>query len=782
MDDLSRIFSVTEGLGAAIQNFEKLYKMFFDNILDVIYCLDRDFRVIQVSPSVERILGYKPEELVGKPFPDLNILCPEYLDKAFENIMTVFSGERISSAEYEFFAKDGSRKYGEVTGSPLIKNGEVIGVMSVARDITDRKIAEASLLESQARLKLMSDLLEKSSQGFCVWYPDGRIDFINSAYCNLLGYTKDELSQIHWDRHLTPPEYHQREARELALLLKTGKAARYEKEYIRKDGTRMPVELTVDSVVDETNNQILSYCAIVNDLTHRRRMEKALRDSETQMRQIIEFSPIGIGIALDGKYVYANHSFITTFGYDSFDKIAGRPIEQLYPSEFEPRVRQMNQDCLSGKSAPIHYDCMGVRQDGSQFEISIWLTRIEYNGKQATMTFIADISAEKKLEAQLLHAQKMEAIGTLAGGVAHDFNNILTTIIGNAEMSLMQIHKDHPYHEAFSEIKKAAETGTSLTRQLLTLGRKQRTHIQSIDLNQLIGQTEKMLRRLLKENITLHTRYAPDLRCIMADPTQVEQVLLNLSINAADAMPLGGRLTIETENSGLDSQYFIRKGVEPKSGEYVRITVTDSGHGMEKDVQARIFEPFFTTKERGKGTGLGLATVYSIVKQSGGYIWVDSEPGKGTRFTIDWPAATSEHTIEPGQIKAADKQNLKGTETILLVEDEDGLRNFIFQVLKKYGYTVMTAQNGKKAMEMALAHAGEIDLIITDLIMPEMGGKEFSEKLHEQGIKSPILFMSGYPGDGFEHPGTTHEPVRFMQKPFPPKELITKVRGLLDKK
>jgi two-component system cell cycle sensor histidine kinase/response regulator CckA len=383
---------------------------------------------------------------------------------------------------------------------------------------------------------------------------------------------------------------------------------------------------------------------------------------------------------------------------------------------------------------------------------------------------------KKRIEEQLHQAQKMEAVGRLSGGIAHDFNNLMTIVMGNADLTLMRIPKDAPIREGVLEIKKAAERAASLTRQILVFSRRQIVQPVVLSLNELVLGTDKMLRRIIGEDIELEAALGPDLDRVEADPGQVEQVIMNLAVNARDAMPGGGRLTIETANVELDREY-ARNHIGVTPGPYVMLAVSDTGMGMTEEVRSHIFDPFFTTKETEKGTGLGLSTVYGIVKQAKGHIWVYTEPGKGACFKIYLPRVEKAgHVLKQPETRP---ESLQGTETVLVVEDNDQLRDMALKMLKRYGYTVLVAEGGQEALRIAGAHQGTIHLMVTDVVMPNMSGKEVADRIKamKPGIK--ILFMSGYTDNAIVHHGILDKGIAFLHKLFTSQGLAQKVREVL---
>jgi signal transduction histidine kinase len=428
------------------------------------------------------------------------------------------------------------------------------------------------------------------------------------------------------------------------------------------------------------------------------------------------------------------------------------------------------------RNESILFEGEHVRKDGSRVPVEVSAKAVSHEKKGIIHGFVRDITERKRLEQQLLQSQKMETIGRLAGGIAHDFNNILTVINGNAEMSLMFLDKFDPSRDAFEEIRKSGERAASLTRQLLAFSRKQIVEPQVINLNSLFMEMDKMLRRLIGEHIELITIPADTLSPVRADPGQIEQVLTNLVVNARDAMPAGGKLTIETRNVQLDEEY-AKTHPETKPGKYVMFAVTDTGTGMDDETRSLAFEPFFTTKPKGSGTGLGLSTCYGIVQQNNGGIWLYSEPGKGTSVKVYLPVYESA-SISNGIPKAMELP--RGTETILLVEDDPGIRYLITRLLQKTGYRVQVASNGSEALSVINGEPGIFHLLVTDVVMPLMGGKELADRVSEILPDIKILFMSGYTDDSIVHHGILEEGILFIQKPFTPGDFLRKVREALD--
>jgi signal transduction histidine kinase len=467
------------------------------------------------------------------------------------------------------------------------------------------------------------------------------------------------------------------------------------------------------------------------------------------------------GVLTASQWRWAEHAGWVLFE-DTFLLIAiKRSVSEMWSiAERTAEIESLNQG-LEGRVAERTHQLAAVNQN----------LQAEVNERKSAQ---ADL---ERSEEQLRQSQKMEAIGQLAGGVAHDFNNILTAISGHSELCLKRLKPNNPLHRHIEEIRKSGERAASLTRQLLAFSRKQILQPEIIDLNQIVVDMNKMLQRLIGEDIDLLMGLAGDLGKVKADPNQIEQVLLNLSINARDAMPRGGRLTIETSNVHL-SEEFSRDHVSVPPGEYVMLAVSDNGCGMDAETQAHIFEPFFTTKEVGKGTGLGLATVYGIVKQSEGTIWLYSEVGRGTTFKIYLPCA--EGPVEEVEAEADNFELFQGTETVLLVEDEEVVREMATEILRDSGYHVLEAKHGQEAIKLERQHGGVIHLMLTDVVMPQMSGRELAEQLTPLRRDMKVLYMSGYTDDAIVHHGVLEEGTAFIGKPFTPSALARKVREMLD--
>jgi PAS domain S-box-containing protein len=500
---------------------------------------------------------------------------------------------------------------------------------------------------------------------------------------------------------------------------------------------------------------------------------------EAKFRALMESASQGI-IAINhkGRIEMVNHKAEELFGY-SREEMVGQRIEMLLPE----RSREMHvghrRDYFARPHARpmgIGMDLAGRRKNGQEFAIEISLNYVEVEGEALAISFITDISERLRMEEQLRQSQKMEAVGQLAGGVAHDFNNLLTIIHGCSAMSLEGMTPDDPLRESLEEIEKAAISAAGLTRQLLTFSRRQVLRPKLLDLNAVISQLEKMLRRVIGEDVELTLQCESKLGLVNVDPGSVEQILMNLVVNSRDAMPEGGRLIIETGNLFLDDAY-AESHLSVKTGPYAMLAVSDTGCGMTPEVQAHIFEPFFTTKQPGEGTGLGLATVYGIVQQMEGTIWVYSEPDKGTTFKILIPVVSMGESAEPAELD--EPVRAAQGETILLVEDEAGVRRFVRTMLEKRGYRVLEAADAGEALAKVSASPRPIDLLLTDVIMPKMNGPDLAERIMELQPHLKVLFMSGYTDRAIRLQDRLAEGAAFIQKPFTPQLLALRLREIL---
>jgi PAS domain S-box-containing protein len=520
------------------------------------------------------------------------------------------------------------------------------------------------------------------------------------------------------------------------------------------------------------------------------RARATLRATETSYGTLVENAPIGIYRSSPaGKFLSVNAALVRMLGYDSPAEILALDMGRDVYADAAERQRLLDRDTYSDR---LYDDVEATwkRKDGRPLQVQLSVRAVRDAGGHVEYyeTFVRDVTDQRRLQQQLTQSQKMEAVGRLAGGIAHDFNNLLTVITSYSDLLHQELPNEDPRRDDVDQIRKAADGAAALTRQLLAFSRQQVLAPRVIDLNSVIDNLKKILQRVIGEDVELATVLAEDLRAVKADVSQIEQILMNLAVNARDAMPTGGKLTIETANidhhpepdrrSPADGQGQGRgRGRGRGADKFVMVAVTDTGTGMDEATKARIFEPFFTTKQPGKGTGLGLATVYAIVKQSDGFIWVYSEPGHGTSFKIYLPQVNA--VADSTKIDAA-LPLPTGSETVLLVEDAAAVRAVSKEVLERQGYTVLEASNGADALRLAERHHGSIHLLLTDVVMPKVGGRELAERLAVTRPDTAVVYMSGYTDDAVVRHGILEGGVAYLQKPFSPERLARKVREVLD--
>ncbi|MCL5236404.1 MAG: PAS domain S-box protein [Nitrospirae bacterium] len=642
-----------------------------------------------------------------------------------------------------------------------------------------RKSVEKALMESEKRYRRLVESL--ADYIYTVQVEDGRAvaTYHGPGCVNVTGYTSADYEADRYLWYRMAYEGDRGAVIEQAERMLSGESSSpLEHRIIHKDGSIQWVKNTTVPRYDD-RGRLVAYDGLITNITRRKRAEEALQESERKYRELFEESKDVISISTpDGRILDFNRAGLELFGYSSKEELLNADIARdlyVHAEDLEGFKRILGQ-----YGFVKDYEATMRKKDGDMLNVLITATAV-YDAKGDIVAYrgiIRDITSQKRLEQQLLHAQKMEAIGQLAGGVAHDFNNILTAIIGYANILLMKLGRDDPLKNYVAHILESSEKASSLTKSLLTFGRKQIINMAPVDLDEIVRRVERLLSRLIGEDVELRVSLAGKALTIMADSGQVEQVLMNLATNARDAMPEGGRLTISTELIELDIE-FTRRHRYGEPGLYAALSVTDTGGGIDAKTKERIFEPFFTTKEVGKGTGLGLSIVYGIVKQHNGYINVYSELGKGAAFKIYLPLVGSD--IGKTEPEAGIIAVKGGDETILVAEDNEKVRGLTKTVLGEFGYTVIEAVDGNDAVRKFMENRDKVQLLLLDVVMPEKNGREAYEEIKAVWPDIKVIFTSGYTADIITRKGVPEGALDFISKPAPPRELLIKVREVLDK-
>jgi PAS domain S-box-containing protein len=801
----------------------------------VTFTLDLDAVIRSWNPAAERLYGWAEDEIVGKPFP----LASAERRLEFEHLLrSVLDGRSFSGLEIVREARNGRRLEISASAAPLRNTkGEVTGAIILHEDITERKVAERALERRHRELSALHrttyDLLETLDE-------DGVLTTIVARACDLLHvdhayvYLLDPAAEVLVSRYgtgdferfvgatlrrgeglggrvwetgetVTVENYADWEGQspqfeDTGFHAVAGVPLRSRHGFIGvlgigydddKSFTRDDLDLLEQfgRLASLAFENARLYTDAQREIDERRQAEAELRQSKELHTRVLETSTDSITLfELDGTIAFASRSNQTMLGWPQQELIGRNFTEFIHPDDLGQANAVIARALQSGESGTYsarvrHKDGYWVMLEGKPAAIR------DANGKAELILALARDVTERhqneerrrELEAQLRQSQKMDAIGRLAGGIAHDFNNLLTAMAGYGGLALGAVEEGQKELRAdIQEMLTAAERARQLIRQLLAFGRKQVLQPRVLDLNGVVGDMESILHRLIGEDIELVTTLDPELGNTNADPGQIEQVVMNFAINARDAMEGGGRLVIETLNTELDEE-FVATHVGATAGPAVALRVTDNGHGMEKSVRSRVYEPFFTTKEEAKGTGLGLSTVYGIVKQSGGYIWCESEPGVGTTFTVYLPRFDTEPADE---LEPADEEEpldlLMGVETVLIAEDEQVVRHLVAELLGRLGYSVIAAANGTEALELLDEHEGKVDLLLTDVVMPGMSGRDLAAVVRERCPATRVLFMSGYAEDAVANHGVLQPGTALLEKPFTAVSLGTTVRAVLD--
>jgi PAS domain S-box-containing protein len=764
-------------------NKDQILRMITDNVSDLIAILDLDGKRVFNSSSYKSLFGDTDKLKGTDSFREIHADDREKIKQVFTDTVKTGVGQ---ISEYRFVLEDGSIRHIESQGD-VIRNqdGQVENIIVISRDITEREQIEQALHDSEERLK---SILRSIPDIIYRLDPNGNVTFISAAIerygykvSNMLG--KSIIDLVH-PEDKEKAKYRINERRtgerrtksfEIRLVAADGNPVYFE------DRTRsVPMEpvflLEAEGLYNSSQprqKEFIGTQGIARDITDRKKTEGEASMLAQALKCISECVTV---TDLRNNIIFVNDAFLTKYGYERHELI-GKPISivRAATNKNEPTDDILPKTLNGGWKGEV----LNKRKDGIEFPIQLSTSVInDPSGYPLALIGVAtDITDRKRLETQLQQSQKLEAIGKLAGGIAHDFNNLLTVIQGYSDLLLSKINSNDPIHNQIRQINDAANRAESLTRQLLAFSRKQIMKPRVIDLNNLIHEMEDMLERLIGADINFTINLSSDLGKIKADPGQIEQVIMNLAVNARDAMQTGGMMTIETFNTMVDHKF---KDNYPEAviGNYVQMQISDTGFGMDKETQAHIFEPFFTTKEKGEGTGLGLATVYGIIKQSGGYIYVRSELTKGTTFNLYFPRV--DEPLDSEEKTKISDTNLSGNETILVVEDQDEVRHLIMDALKVYGYNVLEAPHGGSALLTCEKYEGDIDLIISDIVMPQMNGQELVERLLPLQPHMKVLFISGYSENVFTDRNVLDPGMLYVQKPFTPMELLGKLRHVLD--
>jgi PAS domain S-box-containing protein len=746
-----------------------LFKLLFDTVGDGLCVCDRDGRYVAANPGLHRLLGYAPGELVGRSIEE--VVRSGDRGRLRADYAKSLLGEPHLE-EWTLLRKDGSLVRTEVSTRRL-PDGNVAGVI---RDLSERERSDAGLRASEERLRAT---LDSTPEVAIQWYGvDGRVLFWNRASERLYGYSAREAVGRTLDELIQTKAEAAAFGEICRRVHETGRPyGPDEFDIRRRDGSR-GVSLSTIFEIPGEGGAPWFVCMDV-DITARKEAERALKDRETRLRSYFELPLVGLAItSLEKGWLEVNDRLCEMLGYPREELQKLTWAELTHPDDLAPDVAQFNR-VLRGEIEGYSLEKRFVRKGGTVMHsfLSVRCARKADRSVDYFIALLQDVTEQKRLEENLRQYQKEESIGRLAGGVAHDFNNLLTSILGFADCAREGLAPESPAAKDIDRVIEAGKRGAALTQQLLAFARKKIVSPRLADLNVVIRRMEPLLRRLLGEDVALEVRPAPSLPPVRIDVGTFDQVLMNLAVNARDAMPSGGRLTIETAEVVLDAEY-ARLRPEVAAGRYVRVEVSDTGAGMTREVRERVFEPFFTTKPVGQGTGLGLAVVQGIVRQAGGHVVVDSEPGCGSRFRIFLPGV--EGTPSDPEERPAAPSAASGAETLLVVEDDAPVLDLIRSVLVSRGYRVLAARDGEEALARAAAEK-RIDLLITDVVMPGMDGADLARRLRSLRPGLRVLFASGYPEDAIAPHGVLEAGVDLIQKPYTPSTLAARVRAVLDR-
>ncbi len=735
------------------------------------------------SSGMLTMVGRAPDELTPSLDNLTSLLHPEDREPTLDQLRRCAEGGCPSfQRELRLHHQNGEWLWTRLRCQALGKGptGEAARLIGVHSDISDRQRAEEAYQASEARYRM---LVENQGEGIGIVDAKEVFTTVNPAAEWIFGLEPGTMVGKSLADFVDPKQLER--IADQTERRRQGNRDTYEIEFRRADGDLRIMLVTATPRYDEAGGYQGAF-GVFRDITDRKRMEDKLREEEERYRQLVESLPHGVALLQRDRIVFANHTAVEMLGCAQFDELAAKPpIELLVPADRE-RVMRLLAGLRGGEpGGAVHYQTTAQTVSGKEIPVEAFVTSLVHRGERALQLVMMDISERLEaeshrvhLEDQLRQAQRLESIGRLAGGIAHDFNNLLSPIMLYSDLALQDLEPGDTYQEDFEQIRQAVRQARRLTQQLLAFGRRQVLKMKVLNINDVVFEAHRLIRRLIREDIDIQLELAAKVGNVKADPSQLHQVVLNLAINARDAMTEGGTMTIRSRDVELDETTCAElTDLEP--GTYVSLEVADTGRGMTPETAAQIFEPFFTTKETGKGTGLGLATVHGIVMQHGGHIDVTTEPGKGTTFKILLPRVhdATKRSWHPSPLT----RPLALEATVLVAEDDDQVRAQVERILRELGLSVIAAVDGVDALEKAKQHQGPIDLLLTDVIMPRMNGRLLYETLHESRRDLQVVFMSGYTDDVIADQKVIEEDQRFLQKPFSMRALSDAIRGALQR-